>query len=238
MRRGNRGRFRIFHAQSGKSEVYAAMFRALLPHAAGVSRLYVYAHEQNASVRAILEDLGFQAERYSLLLCREDQPVPEPSLPEGFAIAEYVLDRDAAAWCAVRNAAFATLKGSETPITDEQADQGNRGAIPGGAMLLNHGGQTIGVVKAEEDDVDGPVANIGPLAILPGWQGKGLGRALLRAALRNAKAQGYGRTTLCVNGENTRAAALYLQEGFRQAEAVVCYCYASKLPDSVANMRA
>lgn len=150
MRRGNRGRFRIFHAESGSPAVYETMLRALLPHAAAVSRLYVYAHEQNAAARAILEGLAFQAERYSFLLCRQDEPVPEAGLPEGFTIAEYVPGRDAAAWCAVRNAAFATLKGSETPITEEMADQGNRGTIPGGAMLLNHGGQTIGVVKAED----------------------------------------------------------------------------------------
>jgi mycothiol synthase len=37
--------------------------------------------------------------------------------------------------------------------------------------------------------------------------------------------KGYKRTILSVNGENERAQALYIQEGFKQVEAVVCYQY-------------
>jgi ribosomal protein S18 acetylase RimI-like enzyme len=33
----------------------------------------------------------------------------------------------------------------------------------------------------------------------------------------------FKRTILSVNGENDRAQALYMQEGFKQVEAVVCY---------------
>jgi mycothiol synthase len=225
MRRGNRARFRIFHAESGSESCYEALFRAILPHAAGVGRLYVYVQEERTRQHTAVKALGFAAERLSFLLLREDKPIGDPLLPQGCTIAEYEPGRDAPAWCAVRNAAFATLKGSETPITEDMADRSNGAAIPGGAMLLKIGGEAVGVVRAEEDDVDGPAANIGPLAILPAWQGKGLGRALLRAALRNAKEHGYGRAVLCVNGENQRAAALYLQEGFRQVEAVTCYRY-------------
>ncbi len=225
MRKGNRARFRIFHAENGNVACYEALFRAILPHTAGVGRLFVYVQEERTPQLAAVKALGFTSDRISFLLLREDKPIEEPRLPEGFTIAGYEPGRDAPAWCAVRNAAFATLKGSETPITEDMADRGNSAAIPGGAMLLKHGGETVGVVRAEVDDMDGPAANIGPLAILPTWQGKGLGRALLRAALRNAKERGYGRAVLCVNGENERAAALYLQEGFRQVEAITCYRY-------------
>ncbi len=225
MRRGNRARFRIFHAESGHEACYEALFRAIIPLTAGVGRLYAYVQEERAQQHAAMKALGFTAERLSFLLLREDKPIEKPRLPQGYTIAVYEPGRDAPAWCAVRNAAFATLKGSETPITEDMADRGSSEAIPGGAMLLKAGDETVGIVRAEEDDVDGPAANIGPLAILPAWQGKGLGRALLRAALRNAKEHGYGRAVLCVNGENQRAAALYLQEGFRQVEAVTCYRY-------------
>jgi mycothiol synthase len=71
--------------------------------------------------------------------------------------------------------------------------------------------------------------NIGPLAIIPEYQGKGLGRILLRASLRFAREKSYKRTILCVNAENERAKALYNQEGFRQVEAVACYVYNLKL---------
>ena len=67
--------------------------------------------------------------------------------------------------------------------------------------------------------------NIGPLAIIPEYQGKGLGRILLRTILNFAKDKNYKRTILCVNAENERAKALYIQEGFKQVEGVVCYKY-------------
>jgi mycothiol synthase len=74
------------------------------------------------------------------------------------------------------------------------------------------------------DEYEGsPIVNIGPLAIIPEYQGRGLGRALLRASLSFAKEKGYSRTILCVNAENERAKALYLDEGFKQVEAVTCY---------------
>lgn len=67
--------------------------------------------------------------------------------------------------------------------------------------------------------------NIGPLAIIPEYQGQGLGRLLLRASLQFAKEKGYHKTILSVNGENERAQALYVNEGFRQVEGVACYEY-------------
>lgn len=67
--------------------------------------------------------------------------------------------------------------------------------------------------------------SIGPLAVLPEAQGRGLGRILLRAALWFAGEQSYARTILCVNAENERAQALYIGEGFKQAEALACLAY-------------
>lgn len=67
--------------------------------------------------------------------------------------------------------------------------------------------------------------NIGPLAILPAYQGKGLGRQLLRAALDFAQKKKYKKAMLCVNADNERAKKLYLKEAFVQIEGVVAYEY-------------
>lgn len=101
--------------------------------------------------------------------------------------------------------------------------------LPGGMMFLFHHDKPVGIVRGAADEYEGePIMNIGPLAILPEYQGRGLGRILLRAALRFAKEKSYASTILSVNGENERAKTLYLQEGFRQVEAVVCYAYRLK----------
>lgn len=123
---------------------------------------------------------------------------------------------------------FAKLQGSETPQTAEQVAKmaASESNIEGGMMILYHNDKPVGVVRGEKDEYENsPIMNIGPLAIIPEYQGKGLGRILLRAFLRFAKEKGYDRTILCVNAENERAKALYLQEGFKQVEAVVCYKY-------------
>ncbi|MEU3844835.1 GNAT family N-acetyltransferase [Streptomyces sp. NPDC028635] len=52
------------------------------------------------------------------------------------------------------------------------------------------------------------------LAVADEARGKGVGRALLRAAVAEARAKGFRRITLRVLGHNTVARALYESEGF------------------------
>ncbi len=226
MRRGNRARVRILHAEEGLQDAYEGMLQALLPALAGVGHLYAFTPDRNRAQMEAFAHLGFVVDRYSFFMVREDLPVPDVVLPEGFTIMPCEAGRDEKAWCEVRNAAFATLRGSETPITVEMAGKQlfGEGVLPGGALMLRHKREPVGVVRVGEDTLDGqPVAEVGPLAILPGWQGRGLGRSLLRAALRRTKECGYGRVVLCVNAENERAAGLYEKEGFRKHEVAVCY---------------
>ncbi|GJM81251.1 hypothetical protein HMSSN139_37470 [Paenibacillus sp. HMSSN-139] len=96
--------------------------------------------------------------------------------------------------------------------------------LNGGMLFLVHGDRPVGIVRCTDDEyLDAPIMNIGPLALLPEYQGKGLGRLLLRRALGFCRENGYRRAILCVNAENERAKALYLQEGFKEAEYAVNY---------------
>ncbi|MEU8545003.1 GNAT family N-acetyltransferase [Streptomyces sp. NPDC048717] len=58
------------------------------------------------------------------------------------------------------------------------------------------------------------VRQIQGLAVDPGARGRGVGRALLRAAGERARAEGATRLTLRVLGHNAPARALYVSEGF------------------------
>jgi ribosomal protein S18 acetylase RimI-like enzyme len=88
---------------------------------------------------------------------------------------------------------------------------------------------TEGVIVAEvEGEVAGYVAlghptglasnrhvlSVRGLAVAPGFQGRGLGRALLRAAVEEARRRGARRLTLRVLGSNSAARALYESSGF------------------------
>jgi mycothiol synthase len=172
--------------------------------------------------------LKFKVERFSFLLVRENLEIPDLSLQDDYEIQSFRVGIDEGVWCEVRNASFAMLQGSETPATPEMIAKmiSDEDYIEGGMMILYHKEKPVGVVRGAKDEYeDLPIMNIGPLAIIPEYQGKGLGRSLLRASLHFAKEKGYDRTVLCVNAENDRAKALYIQEGFLQTEAVVCYKY-------------
>ena len=60
-----------------------------------------------------------------------------------------------------------------------------------------------------------PLLNIHDLAVLPGYRGRGVGRALLAAAERMASAAGCCKLTLEVLEDNLAARRLYEHFGFR-----------------------
>ncbi|MBL4934443.1 GNAT family N-acetyltransferase [Clostridium sp. YIM B02515] len=228
MKKGKKGRFRIFHSSSQQLEHYKMLLRSILNHTEGLDKIMVFSSIINKEFTSTLEKLNFNAERYSFFLLRESLDIPEVVLPKGYIIRSFQRGRDEEIWCEVRNSSFAKLLGSETPQTPEMISKMNSGKdyVEGGAMILYDGNKAVGVVRASKDEYeDLPALNIGPLAIIPEYQGKGLGKILLRAALAFAGKSGYSRTVLCVNAENDRAKALYLQEGFKQVEAVACYKY-------------
>jgi ribosomal protein S18 acetylase RimI-like enzyme len=63
-----------------------------------------------------------------------------------------------------------------------------------------------------------PLLNVHDLAVLPDFQGRGIGRALLAAAEERARARGCAKLTLEVREDNARARGLYRERGFRDFE--------------------
>jgi mycothiol synthase len=225
---GRKGRFRIFHSEIEDQEYYDMMMQIILKYISDIDYVFVYVPIVNKRLMELIEGLWFEVDRYSFLLVREDLAVPEVSFPENYEVIPFRLGRDEEVWCEVRNSSFARLKGSETPITPKivvnmMTSEDN---IEGGSMILYHKERPVGSIRGAMDEYEGSaIMNIGPLAIIPEYQGKGLGRSLLRASLHFAKEKSYDKTILCVNAENERAKDLYQQEGFKQVEAVVCYKY-------------
>ena len=230
-RSGKKGRFRIFHSEIDNIVIYNMLFKAVLQHTEELEQVFLFIPLVNKSLIQFMEQLNFTAERHAFLLVRDELQLPEIKLPENYTIRAFQPEIDELVWCQIRNAAFANLQGSETPITPEMVTKmvASKDYIEDGMMILSHLDQPVGVVRGSDEEYEGePIMNIGPLAILPEYQGKGLGRVLLRAALYFAKEKNYRRTILSVNGENEKAIAIYIQEGFKQAEAVTCYKYTLK----------
>lgn len=227
-RRGKKARFRIFHSSNHNMDSYKILFQAILPHTKGLEKIFVFAPKYNQPLNLCIKMLGFTIDRYAFLYLKEGLEISEYDLPENFTIRSFRKGADESRWCEVRNKGFANLQGSETPITPEMVREmvSGEGYIEGGMMFLFHKDRPVGVVMGEDDDYDGvPAMLINTLAIIPEYQGRGLGRILLRAALQFAKGKSYNRAILSVNGENERAKSLYIQEGFKEVVAFICYKY-------------
>ncbi|MGG3467555.1 GNAT family N-acetyltransferase [Neobacillus pocheonensis] len=225
-RRGKRARFRIFHSEINDKSLYLQLLKSLQKHTSGLDKVFIFIPLANEPLAEMMEQLNFSVERYAFLLVREEMDIPEVSLPEEYVMRNFVPGKDEEIWSNVRNAGFATLKGNETPVTPEMVSKliSSSDYLEGGMEILFHKEKPVGVVRGAADEYeDEPIMNIGPLAILPEYQGKGLGRQLLRASLKFAKEKSYNKTILSVNGENERAQSLYIQEGFKQVEGVTCY---------------
>ena len=63
----------------------------------------------------------------------------------------------------------------------------------------------------------GLAASFEDLVVLPGYRGKGVGKALLQHVIAEARKQGVLRLTLLTDGQNERAQALYRKLGFAES---------------------
>ncbi len=86
-----------------------------------------------------------------------------------------------------------------------------------GMLVAEDGGEIVGYVavgRATRLESNRHVADIRGLAVAPDHQGRGLGRALVHAALDAARERGARKVMLRVLGPNTAARALYESCGF------------------------
>jgi mycothiol synthase len=226
--RARSGRFRILYAESSESQDYRELLDAVRPAPGRIDSWTVFVRDDSEDQLHATLQAGFRIERSSRILIRPPAPIPETRLPPGIEIRPFVTGKDESIFAGIRNAAFSTLKGASTPRTPEEIGEMLReaGADCIGVFLLYEGGRPVGVVcgmRDANDETEGPMLEIGPLAVLPGCQGRGYGTLLLRHAVRDgAERAGLPKAVLSVNAENAPALGLYLREGFRVVQALSC----------------
>lgn len=224
LRKNKKGRFRILHAQARSFQAYSALLNAVLKDLAGIESIYLFLPEERADVCDILKQLEFLIERYAWVLTRSGEaPVPPHTFPEAYRVEHLRTGIDEQRWCDISNSAFSVFAW-HTELTPGmvKASAESRERLGGGLYLLWDGETPIGILQIEAF-MEENKAEIGPIAVLPQYQGMGLGRNLLRYGLNTAYAAGFEAVELSVNGENNKAAALYKSEGFQQDTLMLCY---------------
>lgn len=117
-----------------------------------------------------------------------------------FGILETDWAHDAPRLAAVRRTVFIDEQGVPEALEwDEHDDDSVH------FLALAEDGSPIGCARLLPDGY------VGRMAVLPGWRGRGVGRALLAAALAAARARGHAVLRLSAQ---THAAAFYARAGF------------------------
>jgi mycothiol synthase len=240
LRSAGKARFRIIHVEPELGpalveRVYRAFVDGLAERARDLEWLYLFLPEAAAGPAALFRELGFTIERYAWLLERGLSSLPSHELPEGLVFREAALRTvsgepgpDAQAWCDLVNDAFEPIAGHVELLPRRLvADIDPNLDFKGSWLLLEEvaTARAVGLCATIRDveDEEGRTAFLGPVAILRAFQGRGLGRAALRAGLGAAKRAGFERCCLSVNAENANAARLYLEEGFEKKTVMVCW---------------
>jgi len=117
-----------------------------------------------------------------------------------FTILETGWTHDAGRLSAIRRAVFIDEQGVPEALEWDADDADAKHLL---AVLAD--GTPIGCARLLPD------GHIGRMAVLPAWRGRGVGRALLAAAIRLARAQGHATIRLSAQ---THAAKFYADAGF------------------------
>lgn len=220
-------RFRMFHCKEKNIEYYRLLLYEILNHVKGLNSVYCFIQEKYIDVTNIWESLGFKIRRYSWVLVRDTDNFTPPQFPNGFELKTMADGVDEDSWCGIVNEAFEHMLGHTTMYPDKiERWRNDPGYIKGGMKLLWHKDKPVATAALVTEDMNGEeTVYIESIGVLNAYQGKGLGRNLVRAGIEFAKNYGVKKIMLSVNAENEKAAELYLNEGFKKDEVYICYHY-------------
>lgn len=187
-------------------------------------------HEDNSDRVNLLENSGFQIDRYFLAMERSlSEPIPEAQLPEGFRLRSPGGEEDAETWVETFNETFVE-HWNHWDITVEaflhkQGDPSYRSDLS--LVAIAPDGTMAALCDCSILENDGPSSKQGWITVLgtrAAFRKQGLGRGILQAALGNFKAEGLDSVILYVDAENLSGATrLYESVGFRRINTQIAY---------------
>jgi aminoglycoside 6'-N-acetyltransferase I len=124
----------------------------------------------------------------------------------------------------MRHALWPDEHDTHTPETQKYFDDGAKTPV----FVAEADGRVVGFLelgyrKYAEGCESSPVPFIEGWYVDPGFQGQGIGRALVEAAEASAKADGYTEIASDVLIENDRSVAAHRALGYQEIERLVCF---------------
>lgn len=182
----------------------------------GIATLYAFPTEENEALKSALEAAGFGPVHTTHFYQTEPQILDFPP-PAGVRIEEVTaldpevyreLYRQADEGWSLR------LSWNDLELLEHFAEPENR------LFFAYEGERPVGLVELE---VDPDAAEIAYLGVVPKARGRGIGQALLAAALKAALEAGVPRVVVRAHDHEKEAQRLYQRLGFMPLEAVVTY---------------
>lgn len=223
----SQARLRMFHTADGDYLSYLKLLNSILLHTSGLTSIYGFIEDNYSNIAKIWEDLGFESRRFAWVLIRDAKDFTKPQFPEGYELRTFRDGIDEEHWCNIINDAFGHSLG-HVRMTPERLNHWrlDPAYIDGGMKLLWHKDTpvaTLNITKGEHKGED--LIFIEAIGVACDYQGKGLGKNVLRTGIQYAADIGSPGVMLSVNGENEKAADMYFREGFKKEALYRCYYF-------------
>jgi mycothiol synthase len=219
-------RIRIFHVEEPRLEYYQTLHQGMveiLKNKLSRRSYNLFIPADCDQIIKILSILKFRIERYVFVLERNAAPVNPAAFPEGYGLKPMAFPDDVPHWTRIRNSVMSALKGF-VHYPEEAFAGMNRESdfLPEATLILRYEDKPVGIIKAARDEQESGVFGfIGPIALIPEYRGRGLGRNMLREIIHIIQQKKGWRSSLCVNANNEDALTLYLSEGFEKTETML-----------------
>ncbi|MDY0074481.1 MAG: GNAT family N-acetyltransferase [Acholeplasmataceae bacterium] len=223
--KANKARVRIFHCIEPIQYHYETLLKSIGDLSNEIEKLELFIPDYLGPVIQIYKSLGFTYYRNAYVMEEKNKSQVYAKFPKGFELKPFRFNQDEEAYAEVRNRAFRHLKGSEVPLTPDQVkDQyQDKSVLKDGMRILWHHQVHVGVIRMLLDEEGRLISFVAPIAIIPEYQGRGLGLELLNAGIEIGQNAGLYDCLLSLNSENEQALKLYKKLDFEVLITVSCY---------------
>lgn len=194
---------------------------------AGVREVKIWAYGALPASEAIAARRRNPPSRSLLQLERPLDDLPSTSLPVGYAIRTFNVQRDRDGWLDLHNEVFSDHPENGTWSVDDLEMRMRQPWFDAGDFLLaERDGKLVGfnwLKRVPEAPVDRPEGEIYIIGVGDSERGRGLGRALALLGLHHLRAEGMRTCTLFVEADNAPALKLYRSLGFNTRHTHRCY---------------
>jgi len=223
----NKARVRIFHIIEPNIEYYKMLLNEVIKSKIEFNNIEIFVNDISNDKKEIIEAIKFKYLRTSFVMIRKDKKKVKIKFPNGYKLIPFKEGRDEEIFMNIRNEAFKNIMGSSN-ITKKIVTEIYEDSLllKNGMQILYDEKKPIGIIRVIiEEDETGKYSFIAPLAIIPEYHGKGLGKELLLAGIEIGQKNDLINSMLVVNAENEKALSLYTKNGYKILDAVSCYNY-------------